>query len=468
MNEETGGESSWRPHWGSDEATVPAEAARPAPEAWAVPGWRTDGASDTTSRYGAPIVMAGHAREKRRDEEGSPRRRRDLLPLVVVASMLLGGLAGGVAGFTAGRLASTPAAGGVAGVPARSGAVVHEVTVVKDVSTRAAEVVKAVGPAVVTVINTQVVQDVFGNQSQQVSTGSGVIIDKEGDIITNYHVVAGYSKLEVSFADANGNQVPATLVGSDVDNDLAVIKVNARVPGWAPLGDSTQLQPGDTVLAIGSALGDFHNTVTEGIVSALNRQITETADDGSTHTLNDMIQTDAAINHGNSGGPLIDLNGYVVGINTAIVRSSSGSGSSPFDTIPGLGSVDTGDQAQGLGFAIASRTVKSVAQRLLLRLPIAYLGVKAPTLTPQLASYLGVSIGAYVQVVEPGSPAAQAGLEPRDVILKVDGRAIDEAHSLTNLVRLHKPGDVVVLTVNRGGRTLTLKVTLGALPASLG
>jgi 2-alkenal reductase len=252
-----------------------------------------------------------------------------------------------------------------------------------------------------------------------------------------------------------------------VDNDLAVIKVDAKVPGWAPLGDSAQLQPGDTVLAIGSALGDFHNTVTEGIVSALNRQIIETADDGSTHTLNDMIQTDAAINHGNSGGPLIDLNGYVVGINTAIVRTSDTNNSSPFGSIPGLGSVESGDQAEGLGFAIASRTVKSVAQRLLLRLPIAYLGVKAPTLSPQLASYLGVPIGAYVQVVEPGSPAAQAGLQPRDVILTVNGQRIDEAHSLTNLVRVHRPGDTVQLTVNRAGRTVLLKVTLAALPASL-
>ncbi len=151
--------------------------------------------------------------------------------------------------------------------------------------------------------------------------------------------------------------------------------------------------------------------------------------DGSTHTLMDIIQTDAAINHGNSGGPLIDLNGYVVGINTAIVRSSSNS--SPYLNVPG----DSSDQAQGLGFAIASNTVKSVAQRLLLRLPIPYLGVKAPTISPQYASYLGVPIGAYVSAIIPDSPASRCGLKNGDVIVKMNNQTIDENNSLTKVIR---------------------------------
>ncbi|GAC1437268.1 MAG: hypothetical protein NVSMB65_11520 [Chloroflexota bacterium] len=282
---------------------------------------------------------------------------------------------------------------------------------------------------------------------------------------------AGAGTLEVIFSSSggtSGKKVPATLVGSDPDNDVAVIKVDGPVPGWAPLGDSARLQPGETVLAIGSALGDFRNTVTEGIISALDRQITETNDDGTQHTLTGVIQTDAAINHGNSGGPLVDLNGYVVGINTAIVRSSSsgGGGTNPFGGLPGFGAVNTSDQAQGLGFAISSNVVKSAAQHMLVRMPRAYLGVEAPTVTSKLSSYLNVPVGAYVRVVQPGSPADHAGLLPRDIIVTLDGQAIDDSHSLTRLVQARKPGDTVTLTVNRGGRTLTIKATLGTRPAS--
>ena len=468
---ETSWLSPWEPSHSADAASDAASPGRPGPAA--------DGRDDrAAAREGPPVAgyrplyAAGPPRPMPTVTGALPRpSRRGALGLIVVASMLLGGLAGGAAGFVAGRQAA-PASNSTAGaspVSAEVGSAVHAVTVIKDVSSQAQDVVRRVLPAVVTVVNTQDTQDAFGNQSEQVATGSGVIIDKDGHIITNNHVVTGATKLEVIFSTTGGTggkKVVATLVGSDPDNDVAVIKVDAPVPGWVPLGDSARLQPGETVLAIGSALGDFRNTVTEGIVSALDRQITETADDGTQHTLTNIIQTDAAINHGNSGGPLVDLNGYVIGINTAIVRSSSGgSSTNPFGGLPGFGSVDTTDQAQGLGFAISSNTVKTVAQRLLIRTPRAYLGVEAPTLSPQFASYLGVPVGAIIRLVQPGSPAARAGLQVRDIIVKLGGQAVDDSHPLTRLVQAHKPGERVPLLINRAGRMLTVVVALGTRPS---
>ena len=202
------------------------------------------------------------------------------------------------------------------------------------------------GSAVVTVVNTMQVttRGRFGSQGQSQTAealGSGVIIDSQGYIVTNQHVVANQQSLQVIFAD--GTRVVATLVGEDAYTDIAVLKVNAKVPAVALLGDSDKLELGQPVVAIGTALGDFANTVTVGIVSGLHRQL----DDAST-TIQDLVQTDAAINHGNSGGPLLDLSGNVIGINTAVVRNDGT-----------MGSV-----AEGLGFAIPSNTVKSVVERL--------------------------------------------------------------------------------------------------------
>jgi len=391
---------------------------------------------------------------------------RRALALVALASMLLGGLAGGAAGFAAGRLGSAPPVAVPAPSAPEGGVTARSAPPLKGASSLAAQVIKRAAPAVVTVINSQQAQDVFGNDSTTLSTGSGVIIDREGHILTNNHVIRGYTKLEVIFANGD-RKLPATLIGADPDSDLAVIKVDVPVPGWAPLGDSSQVQPGDPVLAIGSALGDFHNTVTQGIISGLNRTLTETDDDGTVHNLTGVLQTDAAINHGNSGGPLLDLNGYVVGINTAVVRSTnSASGANPFTGVPGLSS-SSADTAEGLGFAIASNTAKSVAQRLLLRLPEGYLGVDSRPLTPQIAAYLNVPRGAYVLGVKADSPAAAAGLQPRDVITKVNGQIVDENHPLPRIVRAFKPGDKATITLSRGGRSLTVTVTLTTRPANV-
>jgi S1-C subfamily serine protease len=215
--------------------------------------------------------------------------------------------------------------------------------------------VQQAGPAVVTVINTMQLTTTrgrFGNvmpgQSQTAeASGSGIIIDSRGYIVTNQHVVANQQSLQVIFED--GTKVGATLVGEDVSTDLALLKVEVEAPAVAQFGDSDKLELGQPVVAIGTALGDFANTVTEGIVSGTHRHL----EDAST-PVQDLIQTDAAINHGNSDGPLLDLEGKVIGINTAVVRNDGT-----------MGSV-----AEGLGFAIPSNTVRAVVDQLLKNSPI--------------------------------------------------------------------------------------------------
>ena len=313
--------------------------------------------------------------------------------------------------------------------------------------------VRAAGPAVVTVLNTMQ-QTTTGRNGRTFpggqgispeASGSGVIIDNQGHIVTNQHVVANQKSLEVVFAD--GTRAPATLVGEDAYSDLAVIKVNVKVPAVAQIGDSDKLEPGQPVVAIGTALGDFQNTVTEGIVSALHRQLT----DGGTSSQN-LIQTDAAINHGNSGGPLLDLNGNVVGINTAVVRSS------------GM----TGDVAEGLGFAIPSNTMKTVTSQLLKTGSISrpYIGITYEVITPAIATANNLSKqqGIYVSDVAAGSPAEKAGIKPDSIITRLDGVELNTnngtTNSLVDLLAKHKVGDTVKLTVIAPMTTTEKEVTI--------
>ena len=313
---------------------------------------------------------------------------------------------------------------------------------------------KVAGPAVVTVVNkmqaTTGGRGSFGQGQAPEALGSGVIIDSQGDIITNEHVVNGQQSLSVIFQD--GTQVPATLIGADAFSDIAVIKVDAKVPAVAQFGDSDALEPGQPVVAIGSALGDYKNTVTAGIVSALHRQL----GDGSTST-QDLVQTDAAINHGNSGGPLLDLNGNVIGINTAVVRSTG----------------TMGDVAEGLGFAIPSNTAKSVAQQLMQSGSIAhpYLGITYQAITPDFATQNNLSVqqGVYVTDVASGSPAEQAGIQPDSIITKFDGVPLgsDTGSTLVTLLTKHKVGDSVTLSVIGPNSTTAKDVTvvLGTRPS---
>jgi 2-alkenal reductase len=293
--------------------------------------------------------------------------------------------------------------------------------------------VQKVSPAVVTVINRN------GGES---GSGSGVIISQDGYIITNHHVVEGSDTLSVLFADSTLHD--AQLIGSDELSDIAVIKVDSQVPAVATIGDSTQLEPGEQLLAIGSPLGNFRNTVTAGVVSALNRSV---------GNLEGLIQTDASINRGNSGGPLINLNGEVVGINTLVVRGAS---------------VFGGDQAEGLGFAVPSTIFNNVSRQLIengeMKYP--YLGIFYRMIDGQVAAAEGLPVqnGALVSDVSPGTPAAEAGLQSGDIIIAVDGMSLGFQNTLRYVLTQYQPGDTVQLTIRRGDEELQLPLTLGTRP----
>jgi 2-alkenal reductase len=234
-------------------------------------------------------------------------------------------------------------------------------------------------------------------------------------------------------------------VGTDQFSDLAVIKVQDQMPAIATLGNSDTLKPGESVIAIGSPLGDLKNTVTVGVVSATGRNI----DTGNGYQLVDMIQTDAAINHGNSGGPLVNLNGEVIGINTLIVRGSGFSG----------------DVAEGLGFAIPSNTAKAVAEQIIQKGYVSrpYIGIQWQWITPSISAMysLPVQWGVYISQIDSGSPAAKSGLQRGDIITRIGDTALDDSHPYINALYQHAPGEPVKLEVIRGDNTLDIQVTLG-------
>jgi 2-alkenal reductase len=317
-----------------------------------------------------------------------------------------------------------------------------------------ADVVEKVGPAVVTVVT-----DMGGTPRRTLgmpgpapqAVGSGVIIDERGYVVTNNHVVAEGRNYQVIYHD--GRKVPARLVGRDDYSDLAVLQVEGPLPAVATLGDSAQLRPGLPVIAIGSPLGDFRNTVTSGVVSAVGRKL-----DDSAPGLMDLVQTDAAINQGNSGGPLVDAAGHVVGINTAVVRGAAGS------------MLGGGAGTEGLGFAIPSNTVRNVVYDLIQNGVVSrpYLGVGFQTLTPRVAAYydLEAKEGALVTRVAPNSPARQAGVQQGDVITKVDGQAVGEQKSLAQLLSQRKVDDQVTLTLVRDGKETTVTAKLAQRPTA--
>ncbi|HSS80749.1 MAG TPA: trypsin-like peptidase domain-containing protein [Gaiellaceae bacterium] len=270
-----------------------------------------------------------------------------------------------------------------------------------------------------------------GSGGAQKAQGSGWVYDADGHIVTNDHVVDGATSIKVRFWD--GKTYSATTVGTDRSTDLAVIKVDAPSAELHPLsvGDSTQLQVGDGVVAIGSPFG-LEETVTSGIVSALHRAI-----QGQTNfTINDSIQTDAAINHGNSGGPLLNTAGQVVGVNAQIKSDSGGN--------------------EGVGFSIPSKTVKSVASQLI-------------ATGKAVHAYLGVAIdstatNARLASVRDGGAAKKAGLRGGDVITAVDSTTIATGDDLSRAIDAHKPGDKVSVTYTRGGSEHTVTVTLATRP----
>lgn len=310
----------------------------------------------------------------------------------------------------------------------------------------AEEVVEHVGLSVVTVINKQRFQDSTGTQIEPVGSGTGFIIDNDGHIVTNWHVVEGGDRFEVVFADGASRE--ATLVGSDELSDLAIVRVEGDLPGIVPLGDSDMLKPGQPVLAIGSPLGAFTNTVTQGIVSAIGR------DFPGSQTYTNLIQHDAAINPGNSGGPLFNFNGEVIGVNTLGIPVS-----------------DAGDIVQGLFFAIPSNTVKKIAAELIENGEVVYpyFGVEFENVTQDVIARndLDVQGGVFVINVTAGGPAEEAGIRPGDVVIAIGGIKLDRETSFSEALFQYKPGDTVEVTIVRDGEEITLEITFAQRPGDL-
>jgi S1-C subfamily serine protease len=302
----------------------------------------------------------------------------------------------------------------------------------------------------------------FSTPGEQ-ALGSGFVLDKEGHIVTNYHVVQGAAKIQVGFSD--NASYSAKLVGSDPSTDIAVLRVNAssRALTPLPLGNSNRVEVGDEVVAIGNPFG-LDRTATAGIISAIQRRIT--APNG--FSIDHALQTDAPVNHGNSGGPLIDAHGSVIGVNSQIETGTNG----------GNGNV-------GVAFAIPSNTVREVVAQILKngRVQHAYLGVSLQDVSASVAHvfHLPVSSGILIEGVQPSSGAAKAGLKGGttrttvagedymmggDIIVGAAGRSVRTTEDLRDVIEARKPGDKLTLQVYRGAKKLTVTVTLGRQPSA--
>ena len=307
-------------------------------------------------------------------------------------------------------------------------------------SPRVPMLVSHVLPAVVSITTRRIDKDQFNKPKPKAGLGSGVIIDQQGHILTNNHVVDGFEEFKVTIPD--GRVFRATLIGGDRFTDLAVLKVEGTDLRALRLGDSSRLAIGETVIAIGSPLWiEGGPTVTMGVISGKGRSMEE-PDEPDQPMLHDLLQTDAAINPGNSGGPLLNLKGEVVAINTAIIPS-----------------------AHGIGFAIPINNAKPVLRALLTsgRIIRPSMGVVAVSVTPQLAftNDLKVESGALVVRVDKGGPAEAVGIKPDDVIVAFGGETVEDLRHLHALLAGRTRGESVEVTVWRGGQKMTLSPVLG-------
>jgi 2-alkenal reductase len=423
---EDGADESGAPD-GSNSAAAPSDAPTPAPSVPAATGGASLPPPWTPPAY-TPTPQSQHSSVS-----------LGVVIMLLVAAVLAGSVAGYIAGTRAPHI--------VSGLVSSDSQPRNTVTVAESLAM--IDAAKKVGPATVTITSTQSAGGAAASPASQ-ALGTGIIFDSDGHILTNDHVVANGNTFTVLFA-AGKTPVMAKLVGRDPLDDLAVLKVDQKVPAVAEFGSSSDLQPGQMVLAIGSALGDFRNTVTSGVISALHRTL------GGASEMDDMLQTDAAINHGNSGGPLVNLSGQVIGVNTAIAGTDPGSG----------------DVAQGIGFAIPSNRARDIAIQILAHGTVQhpFIGVTYRGIDSQLQATqaLPVDHGALVSNVTAGSPADKAGMKKGDIILAIDGKTIDSDNTLFSLLSKHNPGDKVKLTVLRSGSNtnMTIEVTLGQRPSNL-
>ncbi len=290
-------------------------------------------------------------------------------------------------------------------------------------------------------ITTSITTNYWGYQTTSAASGSGFILTQDGYILTNYHVIEDSSSVTVTTFD--NNSYPAEIIGYDISNDIAVLKIDASDLKPVTLGDSDSLQVGDTVLAIGNPLGELTFSLTQGIVSALHREVTLSS--GSTMNL---IQTDTAINSGNSGGALFNLRGEVVGITNAKYSSSGSSSSASIDNI---------------GFAIPIDHVRGIVESIIVNGYIVkpYIGVSVATVSSEMQSY-NFPQGAAIKEINDDSPAAAAGLHINDIITAVNGQAITSSSDLVNVITESTPGDVLHLSVYRQNQgDIQIDLTVG-------
>ena len=310
-----------------------------------------------------------------------------------------------------------------------------------------AEIVEEALPSVV---NVRVESFDFAGGGSE-GQGSGVVIDRAGIILTNFHVVEDAAEVTVKFQEEGRDDLEGEVIGAVVEQDLAIIRVDADDLVPMQIGRSSDLRLGDDVIAIGFPLG-LGPTVTSGIVSAVGRTITASNASGRSGELQNLLQTDAAINPGNSGGPLIDVEGRLVGINTAAVQAGA---------------------AENIGFSIPIDEALPIIEEILSEPPEkrAWLGVTLSDVTSSAAFEFGLPEdleGALILAVVPGSPAGEAGLDVGDVVLSVDGEEVDGSDALVELLKKEDPGEDVELEVFRGGETDTIEVELEQRPITLG
>ena len=312
-----------------------------------------------------------------------------------------------------------------------------------------ADVANYVSPSVVSIVTSIKQRTIFGTYDSG-AAGTGIIATADGYIITNKHVIEGANKINVVLADGTTYE-SVKLAATDPLNDVAYLKIeNVSSLPAAKLGDSKTISVGQQVIAIGNALGEYQNSVTSGIISGTGRSLTATDSNGSNaETLSDMIQTDAAINQGNSGGPLVNAAGEVIGINSATGDSSS---------------------SENMGFAIPISSVKGMLSQLIEKgtAKRSYLGVYGVEITAEIAKNysLPVSSGTYLyssnySAIISNGPAAKAGLKDKDIITAINGAKVGKAGSMSSLIGEYKPGDTVQLSVIRDSNEIAVNVTLG-------
>ncbi len=314
-----------------------------------------------------------------------------------------------------------------------------------------ASVAEKVGPSVVSIITQANVTSYFGGASSSEAAGTGIIVSKDGYIMTNNHVIRSAST--VSVIDSKGAiYKDVKIIGRDPLNDIAFLKVTSDTEFTpAELGNSSTIRTGQQVVAIGNALGQYSNTVTSGIISGMGRSVVASSETGdSRESLTDLIQTDASINPGNSGGPLVNMAGQIIGINTAVAQDSN-----------------------GIGFAIPVNSTKGILAGVLEngKVSRAYLGISYVTVTPDIANEYNLSVdsGAYVNSssrttnpVVSGSPADKAGLKEGDIITKVNNEVVGSQGSLGSILGEYRPGDKITITYTRDGKEYTTTATLAA------